>query len=60
MQTKALSLKKIRTLLLKDVLSISLFVFLLSISAKVRVYFPYSPVPVTFQTLVVFLSVSFL
>ncbi len=45
---------------LKDVLGISLFVVLLGISSRIRFYLPYSPVPITFQTLAVFLSVVFL
>ena len=45
---------------LKDVLGVSLFVLLLALSSWVRVYLPFSPIPVTAQTFVLFLSVIFL
>jgi len=60
MNTNALIVKNSMVRVLKDVLGISLFVVLLGISSRIKVYFPYSPVPVTFQTLVIFLSVAFL
>ncbi|MBN2119647.1 MAG: biotin transporter BioY [Candidatus Omnitrophica bacterium] len=60
MHVKSLALKESLPVSLKDVLKIGLFVFLLSISSRIRLYLPYSPVPITFQTLVVFLSVVFL
>ncbi len=60
MFTKQLSLKGSSAYVLKDVSKVSLFVFLLSISAHVRVYLPYSPVPLTFETLVLFISPLFL
>jgi len=60
MHTKSLSLKDSLPNLLRGVLRIGLFVFLLSLSSRIRIYLPYSPVPITFQTLVVYLSVFFL
>ena len=60
MYTKTLSLRNSWAVVLREVLRIGLFVFLLSISARAKVYLPYYPVPVTFQTLVVYLSVIFL
>jgi len=60
MHAKSLSLKENFPFVLKETLKISLFVFLLALSSRIRVYLPYSPVPVTFQTLVVYLSVIFI
>jgi len=60
MYIKTLPLKNSRATVLRDVCKVGLFVLLLSLSSRVRIYLPYSPVPVTFQTLVVYLSVVFL
>ena len=60
MQTKTLTIKEGLSLSLKEVLRVGLFVFLLVLSSRLKFYLPFSPVPVTFQTLVVFLSVTFL
>ncbi len=60
MLTKDLSLRMVFLRILKDSLAISLFISFLSLSSKVKLYLPYSPVPITLQTLVVFLGVAFL
>lgn len=60
MYVKTLSLKNSWAIALRDVLKMGLFVLLLSLSSRIRIYLPYSPVPVTFQTLVVYLSAVFL
>jgi biotin transport system substrate-specific component len=60
MYIRSLALKKSWETAAKDALKISIFVFLLIMSSHLRVYLPYSPVPVTFQTLVILLSVVFL
>lgn len=46
--------------LVKEVLVSALFIFCLTLSSKIRVYLPYSPVPITLQTLVIFLGLAFL
>jgi biotin transport system substrate-specific component len=60
MHTRALTFKEHAWAVAKEILHIGFFVFLLSLSAHMRVYLPFSPVPVTFQTFVVFVSVVFL
>lgn len=60
MHTHSLRSSLTQKIILKEVLKISSFVFLLSISSRIRVYLPYSPVPITMQTFTVFLSVIFL
>jgi len=60
MFAKQITLKESSICVLKGVSKVSLFVFLLSVSAHVRVYIPYSPVPLTFETLVLFISPLFL
>ena len=60
MYTKSLSLSSNFRIALREAVKIGLFIILLSVSSKVRFCLPYSPVPVTFQTLVVYLSVLFL
>lgn len=43
----------------KDVLVIGVSLFLLIVSSKLKLYFIFSPVPVTFQNLVIFLTFAF-
>ena len=47
-------------ILVKDVLLIFFFSFLMAISSQIRLYLFFTPVPVTLQTLVLFLSIFYL
>lgn len=60
MFAKQISYKGSLSCVSKDIAKISLFVFLFSVSAHIRVYLPYSPVPLTFETLILFISPLFL
>lgn len=60
MHTYSLRSALSQKVILKEVFKVSTFVFLLSFSSRIRMYLPYSPVPITMQTLTVFLSVVFL
>ncbi|MFC1514754.1 biotin transporter BioY [Candidatus Omnitrophota bacterium] len=54
MHTKALNLS--RSAVLKEVAKTGAFILGLALAARIKVYLPFSPVPMTLQTLVVFLS----
>ena len=58
-KARALTFKEIALSLVREIVPIGLFVFLFALAAHIRLYLPFSPVPVTFQTFVVFLSVVF-
>jgi len=60
MYAKSLAIKGTKAFIVKEAVKLGIFVFLLALSSRIRVYLPYSPVPVTFQTLVIFLSAVFL
>ncbi|MCD6539835.1 MAG: biotin transporter BioY [Candidatus Omnitrophica bacterium] len=59
MLVKSLGLRFSLLKVVREILIVSIFVFLLTLSSKVRIYFPFSPVPATLQTLVIFLGVVF-
>ena len=59
MLVKSLGLRFSFLKLVREILIVSIFVFLLTLSSKARIYFPFSPVPATLQTLVIFLGVVF-
>jgi len=59
MLVKSLGLRFGLLKVVREILIVSIFVFLLTLSSKVRIYFPFSPVPATLQTLVIFLGVVF-
>ena len=57
-KARALTFKEIALSLVREIVPIGLFVFLFALAAHIRLYLPFSPVPVTFHRLESEVSIS--